>query len=79
MTAITRRVLSICLAAAWLCSLAAAQSTSSSQTFQPSPASAVVPRLVNRSGKAIDADGKIISDSAIATFSIYSPAAHRSG
>jgi hypothetical protein len=72
MTAITRRLFSICLTAAWLCSLAAAQSVSSSQTLQPSQASAVVPRLVNYSGKAIDAEGKIISGSAGATFAIYS-------
>lgn len=44
MTAISRRVLSICLAAGWLCSLAAAQSVTSSQTFQPSP-STVTPAV----------------------------------
>jgi trimeric autotransporter adhesin len=71
MTAISRRVLSVCLAAGWLCSLAAAQSVNSSQTLQPSQASAVVPRLVNYSGKAIDAEGKIISGTAGATFAIY--------
>jgi trimeric autotransporter adhesin len=72
MTAITRRVLSICLTAVWLCSLAAAQSVNSSQTLQTLQASAVVPRLVNYSGKAIDAEGKIISGTAGATFAIYS-------
>ena len=72
MTAIIPRVLSICLSAVWLCSLAAAQSVNSSQTFQPSQASAVVPRLVNYSGRAIDADGKIVSGTAGATFAIYS-------
>ncbi len=71
MTAITRRVLSICLTAACLCSLAAAQSVSS-QTLPPAQASAVVPRLVNYSGKALDAEGKILSGTAGATFSIYS-------
>jgi trimeric autotransporter adhesin len=72
MTAITRRVLSICLSAVWLCSLAAAQSVSSSQISQTSQASAVVPRLVNFSGKAIDAEGKVLSGIVGASFSIYS-------
>jgi trimeric autotransporter adhesin len=72
MTTITRCVLSICLTAAWLCSLAAAQSANSPQTSgQPSQASAVVPRLVNFSGKAIDAEGKIVSGTAGAAFAIY--------
>jgi hypothetical protein len=44
MTAITRRVFSICLTALWLCFLAAAQSVNSSQTFQPSP-STVTPAV----------------------------------
>jgi trimeric autotransporter adhesin len=72
MTTIARSVLSICLTAASLCALAAAQSVNSPQTSVPSQASAVVPRLVNFSGKAIDADGKIVSGTAGAAFAIYS-------
>jgi trimeric autotransporter adhesin len=71
MTAITRCVLSVVLAAGWLCSLAAAQSVNSSQISSPSQTSAIVPRLVNFSGKANDPDGKIISGTAGAAFAIY--------
>jgi trimeric autotransporter adhesin len=65
MTAISRGVLSIVLASVWLCSLAAAQFVNSPEI------SAIVPRLVNYSGRAIDAEGKIISGPAGATFAIY--------
>jgi hypothetical protein len=72
MTVITRRVFSIFLTAVSLCSLAASQSANSSQSLQPSQASAIVPRLVNYSGKALDANGKVVTGTAGATFAIYS-------
>jgi hypothetical protein len=65
MTIATRRWFSLSLAGSLLVCLAAAQSANSFQ------ASAVVPRLVNFSGKAIDS-GKVISAIAGATFAIYS-------
>jgi trimeric autotransporter adhesin len=64
MTTTARRLFVLCLAAILFGSLAAAQSAVSSQS------SAVVPRLVNFSGKAIDG-GKIITGVAGATFAIY--------
>jgi hypothetical protein len=60
----TRCSFMLCLTALLLGSLAAAQSTSSAQS------SAVVPRLVNFSGKAV-AEGKVITGVAGATFAIY--------
>jgi trimeric autotransporter adhesin len=63
MTTAARCVFLLCLAAILFGSLAAAQSNSSQS-------SAVVPRLVNFSGKAIDA-GKVITGTAGATFAIY--------
>ena len=59
-----RRLFLLCLAVLFS-SLAAAQSARSSQSF------AVVPRLVNFSGKAMDG-GKVITGVAGATFAIYS-------
>ena len=56
-----------CLAAVLFGSLAAAQSPISSQ---PSASSAVVPRLVNYSGKAIE-EGRVITGVAGATFAVY--------
>jgi hypothetical protein len=64
MTTAARRLFTLCLTAVLFGSLAVAQSTS------PSPSSAVVPRLVNYSGKAIE-EGKVITGVAGATFSIY--------
>jgi trimeric autotransporter adhesin len=60
-----RYLLNSCIALAMLCSLLSAQ--------QPAApvASAVVPRLVNFFGKALDADGKTISGVAGVTFAIY--------
>jgi hypothetical protein len=64
MTTAARRLFSFCLVASLLVCLAAAQS--------PAPAqSAVVPRLVNFTGKATDAQGKPITGIAGITFSIY--------
>jgi hypothetical protein len=60
----TRCSFMLCLTALLLGSLAAAQSTSSAQS------SAVVPRLVNFSGKAV-AERKVITGVAGATFAIY--------
>jgi hypothetical protein len=60
-----RRSFLFCLAALLFGSLATAQSPISSQS------SAVVPRLVNYSGKAIE-DGRAISGVAGATFAVYS-------
>jgi hypothetical protein len=71
MATAAHRLFGLCLTAVLLGSLAAAQSVNSSQTFQPSQASAVVPRLVNYSGKAIEG-GKAITGVAGATFAIYS-------
>jgi len=65
MTTAARRWFLLCLAAVLFSSLAAAQSPNSSQS------SAVVPRLVNFSGKAVDG-GKVITGVAGATFAIYS-------
>jgi trimeric autotransporter adhesin len=65
MTTAARRLFLLCLAAVLFGSLAAAQSANSSQS------SAVVPRLVNFSGKAVDG-GKVITGVAGATFAIYS-------
>jgi trimeric autotransporter adhesin len=65
MTTAARRSFMLCLTAVLFGSLAAAQSTSSAQS------SAVVPRLVNYSGKAIEG-GKVITGVAGATFAIYS-------
>ena len=59
-----RRLLSFCLAAVLFGSVAAAQSSVSSQ-------SSAVPRLVNFTGKATDG-GKVITGAAGATFAIYS-------
>ena len=61
----TKCLLSWFFAFLMLCSLMNAQQTSSST------ASAAVPRLVNFSGKAIDAQGKTISGIAGVTFAIY--------
>lgn len=60
-----RYLLNTCIALSMLCSLLSAQ--------QPAApvASAVVPRLVNFSGKAVDADGKTISAVVGVTFAIY--------
>ena len=63
MTTAARHLLGIWLTTFLLCSPALAQSGDS--------ASAVVPRLVNYSGKAIDSQGKAISGVAGITFSIY--------
>jgi trimeric autotransporter adhesin len=65
MTTAARRLFLRCLAAVLFGSLAFAQSAGSSQS------SAVVPRLVNFSGKAIDG-GKVITGATGATFAIYS-------
>lgn len=59
----SRRLFLLCLIGSLLAGLATAQSATSSQ-------SAVVPRVVNFSGKAMD-DGKIVTGVAGATFSIY--------
>jgi hypothetical protein len=64
MTTAAIRLSSLCVAAMLISSLAGAQSTNSAP-------SAVVPRLVNFSGKAI-AGGKVITGAAGATFAIYS-------
>ena len=66
MTTATRRLFLLCLAASLLVCLAFAQSPIASQS-----SAAVVPRLVNFSGKAIDG-GKLIMGVAGATFAIYS-------
>jgi hypothetical protein len=58
-------LLSWFLATSMFCSLMNAQQTSSFA------GSIVVPRLVNFSGKATDAQGKVISGTAGATFAIY--------
>jgi trimeric autotransporter adhesin len=63
MATTTRNVLGIWLTAFLLGSLALAQSGDSS--------SAIVPRLVNYWGKAIDSQGKVITGVAATTFSIY--------
>jgi hypothetical protein len=65
MTTAARRLFLLCLAAILLGSLAFSQSASSSQS------SAIVPRLVNFSGRAID-DRKVITGTTGATFAIYS-------
>ena len=65
MTTAARRLFLLCLAAILSGSLAFSQSASSSQS------SAIVPRLVNFSGRAID-DGKVITGVTGATFAIYS-------
>jgi hypothetical protein len=62
----TRRLLAGCLGVYIFCSLLNAQQPSASA----SPA--VVPRLVNFSGRAADTQGKIITGIAGATFAIYS-------
>src|SRR5271169_3690068 len=72
MAAVTRRVLSLLVTAVLLCSLAAAQSVNSPETLLAAQASAVVPRLVNYSGKALDSEGRVISGTSGATFAIYS-------
>jgi trimeric autotransporter adhesin len=54
-----------CIGASLFCSLLNAQQPNSSTS------SAVVPRLVNFSGRAIDAQGKIVTGIAGATFAIY--------
>ncbi len=64
MTTAAPRLLLLCLATILVGSLAAAQSTNSSQS------SPVVPRLVNFSGKAMDG-GKVVTGVAGATFAIY--------
>jgi len=56
-------LLIICAGVSLFCSLSIAQ--------QPAASSVVVPRLVNFSGKATDADGKIVTGIAGATFAIY--------
>ena len=61
----TRRLLTSCLASLLFCSFLDAQQPSS-----PSSA-AVVPRLVNFPGRAMDAQGKPISGVAGVTFAIY--------
>ncbi len=61
----TRCLFTACLGIGLLCSSLYAQQTTSSQSL------AVVPRLVNFSGKAIDSQGKAISGIAGATFAIY--------
>lgn len=58
-------LLKTCIAFSMLCSLLSAQQPAASG------ASAVVPRLVNFSGRTIDAQGKIITGIAGATFAIY--------
>ncbi len=60
----TCRLFAACIAASMFCSFLNAQQPSAS-------ASAVVPRLVNFSGKAIDALGRIITGIAGITFAIY--------
>jgi trimeric autotransporter adhesin len=72
MATITQRVLALFVTAVWLCSLATAQSVNSSEALLGAQASAVVPRLVNYSGRALDVEGKTISGTAGATFAIYS-------
>jgi hypothetical protein len=58
---------------AFLACLLLSVSLTAQQTVRPeSAASAVVPRLVNFSGKAVDAQGKVISGVAGVTFAIYS-------
>ena len=71
MTAITRYVLAIILATVWLCSLAAAQSVNPPQISSLSQASAIVPRLVNFSGRATNAESQPFTGTAGLTFSIY--------
>jgi hypothetical protein len=61
----TRCLFAACLGSVLFCSSLHAQQSSSSQS------SAVVPRLVNFSGKAADAQGKAISGIAGAAFAIY--------
>ena len=61
-----RRSLAVFLATFLLCSVLCAQ-----QTAVSSPSTAVVPRLVNFSGKAVDAQGKAIAGIAGVTFAIY--------
>jgi len=68
MTKAYRPFLSICLAMILTSSFAIGQSTSTSSAS----AAAVVPRLMNYSGTARDAEGKPITQIAGATFSIYS-------
>jgi hypothetical protein len=63
MTIVTRLV-RIAVAAACLCSFASAQ-------VPLSTTDAVVPRLVNFSGKAVDIQGKVLSGVAGVTFAIY--------
>ena len=70
MTTAARCSFMLCLTAVLLGALAAAQSTNSQS-------SAVVPRLVNFSGKAVD-EGKVITGVAGATFAIYSEESGRS-
>jgi hypothetical protein len=60
----THRLLAASLATLWFCCSLNAQ--------QPvSPQGAIVPRLVNFSGKAADAQGKVMAGMAGATFAIY--------
>src|SRR5580698_908313 len=61
-----RRTLSILLASSLLCCFLSAQQANVSQ----SPV--IVPRLVNFSGRAVDAQGKVVAGSAGITFAIYS-------
>jgi hypothetical protein len=61
-----RRTLSVLLASSLLCCFLSAQQANVSQ----SPV--IVPRLVNFSGRAVDAQGKVVAGSAGITFAIYS-------
>jgi len=61
-----RRLLAACIGASIFCSFVNAQQQPTS-----SASSAVVPRLVNFAGKAVDTEGKIITGIAQATFAIY--------
>ena len=61
-----RRLLAACIGASIFCSFVNAQQQPTS-----SASSAVVPRLVNFAGKAVDTEGKIITGIAEATFAIY--------
>jgi hypothetical protein len=61
----SRRLLAACLGVSIFCSLLNAQQPSASVS------SAIVPRLVNFSGRAADTEGKIITGIAGATFAIY--------
>src|SRR5260370_35533422 len=61
----TRCLLNACLGSLLFCPPSSAQQSS------PSPSPAVVPRLVNFSGRAADAQGKPIAGIAGVTFAIY--------